>query len=142
MSHLDPNTESTPVDDLTSRFNPSLESQTTPEKSVSSSTVYTPQLPTTLSTTIQSLCDKGIDESSGTPSHVALKLPPCELPKFNGQNFELFLDKFSRFVRLSGLQSASDAVKCDWLIQAADPSLYGMFTMVCRDAHNDLNIAL
>ena len=56
------------------------------------------------------------------------KISQCDLPKFNGQDFEIFVEKFGRFLRLSGLQNMSDEVKCDWLAQAADPSTYVIVT--------------
>ena len=108
----------------------------------SKSTVYTPSAHQ--STLIDGICGPGhgISERPHGFPQVATKLPSCELPKFNGQNFELFLDKFARFLRLSNMLGESDEVKCDWLIQAAEPSTYGMFSTVCKTSHKNLNLAL
>jgi hypothetical protein len=102
-----------------------------------------PLLPTTLSTNITEICTRGEEDTTDHPTgKIISKLPQVELPKFGGHDFPLFVEKFGRFLRLSGLQSASDQVKSDWLAQAAEPQVYKITMKVLKDNENDLERSL
>ena len=81
-----------------------------------------------------------IDEPMKFPP--SLKLPTCELPKFSDQDFPSFVDKFARFLRLSGLQQMSDQVKTDWLIQACEPQVYKIVVNTVKESEGDLEASL
>ena len=72
----------------------------------------------------------------------SLKLPTCELPNFSGQDFSSFVDKFARFLRLSGLQHISDQFKIDWLIQACEPQVYKIVVNTFKQSEGDLETSL
>ena len=102
-----------------------------------------PVIAPTLHTAISEICQKDeaqIDEPMKLPP--SLKLPTCELPKFSGQDFPSFVDKFARFLRLSGLQQMSDQVKTDWLIQACDPQVYKIVVNTVKESQGDLEASL
>ena len=66
---------------------------------------------------------------------------PC-LPKFSGQDLPSFVDKFARFLRLSGLQQMSDQVKTDWLIQACEPQVYKIVVNTVKESQEYLEASL
>ena len=82
------------------------------------------------------------DQESKLQKVMVPKIPKCDLPKFNGHDFEIFVEKFGRFLRLSGLQNMSDEVKCDWLAQAADPSTYVNITGTIKRYKSDIKQVL
>ena len=102
-----------------------------------------PVIAPTLHTAISEICQKDeaqIDEPMKLPP--SLKLPTCEMPKFSGQDFPSFVDKFARFLRLSGLQQMSDQVKTDWLIQACEPQVYKIVVNTVKESQGDLEASL
>ena len=54
-----------------------------------------------------------------TSSGISAKLPPIPLPVFDGSDLEAFLKDFGRWLRLSGVEGSSEALKMDWLIQCS-----------------------
>jgi len=52
----------------------------------------------------------------------------------------LFLARFARFLRLSGLQPAEGKTKTDWLMQACDTNVYEIVEKVVEEAHADLEV--
>jgi len=62
-----------------------------------------------------------IDPTERKESKYSFKVEP---PKFNGQDYPSFVEKFSRFLRLSGMQDAPEQLKLDWLVQSAEPNVY------------------
>ena len=59
-----------------------------------------PPVPVTISTSIAEICNtpEGVSEEQ---YHQNSKLSHCEMPKFDGNDFEYFVERFARFLRLS-----------------------------------------
>ena len=72
-----------------------------------------PVLPPTLKATISEICQQDEVDQEQFPTRSNPKLPQIDLPKFSGTDFPTFVEKFARFLRLSGLNFASDLVKTD-----------------------------
>ena len=102
-----------------------------------------PQIPAALSSNIAEICQipEGSSEEAPRPQ-LSSKLPACELPKFDGHDFSTFVEKFARFLRLSGLQNASEQTKTDWLVQASDPKIYKIVTATVKENQGDLEATL
>ena len=66
------------------------------------------------------------------------KLPTIDLPKFDGNDFEEFLKRWHRWLRLSGLQAETDESKCDWLIEAYVPRVRKLVETVADQHDCDL----
>ena len=66
------------------------------------------------------------------------KLPTIDLPKFDGNDFEEFLKRWHRWLRLSGLQAETDQSKCDWLIEACVPKVRKLVETVADQHDCDL----
>ena len=66
------------------------------------------------------------------------KLPTIDLPKFDGNDFEEFLKRWHRWLRLSGLQAETDQSKCDWLIEACVPKVRKLVETVVDQHDCDL----
>ena len=71
-------------------------------------------------------------------SSLTTKLPSIELPKFDGNDFEEFLKRWHRWLRLSGLQLEPDLSKCDWLIEACTPKVRRLVETVVDQHNSDL----
>ena len=54
-----------------------------------------------------------------TKSIVSAKLPSIPLPEFDGTDLPHFLKDFERWLRLSGVEGASEALQLDWLVQCS-----------------------
>ena len=52
------------------------------------------------------------------------------------------MEKFARFLRLYGLNFASDLVKTDWLAQACEPGVYKITTNVIKETGSNLEETL
>jgi hypothetical protein len=73
------------------------------------------------------------------PQHApTTKLPSIDLPKFDGSDFEEFLKRYERWLRLSGLRNENDQVKCDWLIEACVPKIRRLVETIVDQHDSDL----
>ena len=65
---------------------------------------------------------KKAKEAMSTGS-VQSRLPTISPPVFDGTDFEQFCKEFLRFLRLTGVLSADNLTKKDWLIQSCSPKV-------------------
>ena len=101
-----------------------------------------PVPPPTLKATISEICQQDEVDQEQFPKRGNPKLPQIDLPKFSGTDFPTFVEKFARFLRLSGLNFAFDLVKTDWLAQACEPGVYKITTNVIKETGSELTRAI
>ena len=71
---------------------------------------------------IESL-QSSILEAQNAQQNAQSKLPPVPVPNFDGSDLESFLKEFSRWMRLTGVESCAEKVQLDWLVQACTPKV-------------------
>ena len=70
---------------------------------------------------------------SANIAHAQSKLPPIPLPVFDGNDLDVFLKDFERWMRLSGVDVCAENVKLDWLIQACAPKVKKLVEKVVEE---------
>ena len=81
---------------------------------------------------IQSL-ETSILEAKSCQLHTQSKLPALPVPSFDGSDLEVFLKEFQRWMRLSGVEVASEKVQLDWLLQACTPKVKRLVEKVVEE---------